>query len=117
MPRSNSQSKSRPSDTVSQAPTVFRNPYSSVANTSNLTIQQPTLGQSIKQGFGFGAGSAIAHRIFGLTPSITAPSDKKVELPCEKELQAFQTCLKSKSTDDFCGQEQISYTQCINLSN
>jgi hypothetical protein len=96
----------------------FRNPYSSVGNTSPIHIEQPTLGQSLKQGFGFGAGSAIAHRIFGLSPTLVGQSvsDKKVESTCEKELTAFETCLKSKSSDDFCGEEQINLTRCLQKS-
>lgn len=109
MPRSQSTSKSNHSSVV-----PFRNPYSSVGNTSAVHVEQPTLGQSIKQGFGFGAGSAIAHRMFGMTPTIIAPSDKKISNPCDKELTAFTNCLKTTSTDGFCGEEQIAYTKCLN---
>ena len=108
MPRSSSHSKSQP-------PAVFRNPYSSVGNTTPH-VEQPTLGQTLKQGFGFGAGSAIAHRIFGAVPTIITPTDKKTELLCEKELIAFQNCMQYKTADEFCGLEQSSYTQCLRLS-
>ena len=109
MPRSSSHSKT-------SSPAVFRNPYSSVGNTQTVHVEQPTLGQTLKQGFGFGAGSAIAHRIFGATPTIITPTDKKTELLCEKELIAFQNCMQYKTADEFCGQEQSSYTQCLRLS-
>lgn len=108
MPRSTSHSSSKSSPVP-----VFRNPYSSVANTQPVHIEQPTLGQTLKQGFGFGAGSAIAHRIFGATPTIQLPSNQKIESPCEKERTAFENCMRTKSSDDFCGNEQISYTQCL----
>lgn len=116
MPRSTSHSSSKSSSAHVPSP-AFRNPYSSVGNTNPLPIEQPTLGQTIKQGFGFGAGSAIAHRIFGTTPTVVMPStsDKKIESPCEKERIAFENCMKTKSSDDFCGNEQISYTQCLHI--
>jgi hypothetical protein len=90
---------------------------SSVGNIPpQVSIQQPTLGQSIKEGFGFGAGSAIAHRMFGLSPTIIAPSQNEVKRLCEKELSAFETCMKTKSADDFCGEYQMAYTQCLHLA-
>ena len=118
MPRQSSTTRFTPSKPTqtSLAPRL-PNPYSSVANTSSpLTVSQPSFGESLKQGFGFGAGSAIAHRMLGMTPTIIeAPSNKKVEHPCEKELLAFEGCMKTRSSDDFCGNEQMAYTQCLHL--
>ncbi len=118
MPRQSSTTRYTPSKANQTALTPRQpNPYSNVSNPStHLSVEQPTLGQTLKQGFGFGAGSAIAHRIFGMSPTIIqAPSDKKVEHPCEKELVAFESCMKTRSTDDFCGNEQMSYTQCLHI--
>jgi hypothetical protein len=116
MPRSSS-SSSKP-HTSYHPPAVRSQPQSSIGTTSRVEIEQPTLGQSMKQGFGFGAGSAIAHRIFGATPTIipASPSNKNNEGPCEKERSAFETCMKTKSADDFCGEQQMSYTQCLRIS-
>lgn len=100
----------------SSAPAIRNTPSSVTHVPSRIEVEQPTLGQSIKQGFGFGAGSAIAHRIFGAAPQIVMPSDKKVESPCEKERTFFENCMKTKSSDDFCGSEQIAYTQCLHLN-
>jgi hypothetical protein len=118
MPRSSSHSSSHKSTPTHKPSAVvpFHNPLSSVGVPNRLEIQQPTLGQSIKQGFGFGAGSAIAHRFFGASPTILAPSQPEVKLPCDKERTAFENCMKTKSTDDFCGDQQMAYTQCIRLS-
>ena len=120
MPRSKSSSNFK----ASTLPTpVTRNPSNHVTrieNTSRIEVEPPTLGQSLKQGFGFGAGSAIAHRIFGPSPviqSVNASSDKKVTIPCENERHAFETCIKTKSIDDYCSSEQISYSHCLKLSN
>ena len=110
MPRSSS-SQTKPA-IRNPTPATFTNPYSSVGA---VVPQQPTLGQSIKQGFGFGAGSAIAHRILNSFPTIT-PTDKKNDNPCEKERVAFETCMKTKSADDFCGEHQMGYTQCLRIS-
>ena len=116
MPRSQSR-QTKPTTLPTSLP---RNQPASIANTS-LHVEQPTFGQTMKQGFGFGAGSAIAHNMIGalLTPSISAPapSDKKVTPPCEKELLAYQVCLKTMSSDDFCGHQQTSFTQCLQTSN
>ncbi len=113
MPRSAS-SQSTKSHTP---PTVFKNPYSSVANT---VPAQPTFGQTLKDGLAFGTGQAFAHRmvgsLFGTTTASVSQKEVKSD-PCEKELLAFQACLKSRNVDDFCGAEQISYKDCLQISN
>jgi hypothetical protein len=103
----------RSSSSQSKLPVKYTPPQSSTP--SRMEIEQPTFGQTLKQGFGFGAGSAIAHRLLNPFPTLTL-SDKKIQETCEKERLAFETCMKTKSADDFCGNEQMSYTQCIRLS-
>lgn len=113
MPRSSSTASK------SSAPAIRNPSHHSTPIPSRIEIEQPALSQSLKQGFGFGAGSAIAHRIFGATSTIqtvTTPSDKKVQLPCDNERTAFENCIKTKSIDDYCGNEQASYKQCLQLS-
>ena len=113
MPRS-SQSSSRPRH-ASQPPVAFANPLSSVGHP---TPSAPTFGQTLKDGLAFGAGSAIAHRLINPFPSFGMPasSETKRTEPCDRERLAFETCMKTKSSDDFCGEQQMSYTQCIRLS-
>ena len=119
MPRSSySSNKSKPSASA-YAPVPFRNPMSSVAHP---VPSAPTFGQTLKEGFALGTGSAIAHRmissVFG-APTVnvqSSSSSQAVPEPCEKERTAFENCMKTKSTDDFCGEQQLSYTQCIRLS-
>ena len=115
MPRSYSQSSSQKHAPKSSAVVPSYHPPS--VTTNRIEIEKPTLGQSLKQGFGFGAGSAIAHRIFGMAPTIIAPapSQSEVKLPCDKERTAFENCMKTKSSDDFCGEQQIAYTHCLHL--
>ncbi len=105
----------RSSSSQSKVPVKYTPPQSSVSTPNRIEIEQPTLGQTLKQGFGFGAGSAIAHRIFNPFPTLT-PSDKKIQETCEKERMAFETCMKTKSADDFCGEQQLGYTQCLRIS-
>lgn len=65
----------------------------------------PTLGQSIKEGFGFGMGSAIAHRIFGPKPTVVvqqapAPAVSASVLPAE-----YVQCMKeSQNNAEACKQ-------------
>jgi hypothetical protein len=111
MPRSQT-SNSKPNLPALKHPHIV-NPMSSVA--AYTPPAAPTFGQVVKEGFAFGTGSAIAHRIFGpaslslFTPKATS------EIPCDKERVAFETCMKTKSTDDYCGNEQMAYTHCIQL--
>ena len=110
MPRSSS-SQTKPPILSQRAP-AFTNPYSSVGA---VVPHQPTLGQSIKQGLGFGAGSAIAHRFLNPFPSVY-PTDDKAEEACKKERLAFEMCMKTKSVEDFCGEQQMGYTKCLRIS-
>jgi hypothetical protein len=123
MPRSSSTSRSSSSrvHAPSPPPIAFRNPYSSVGQPS-LPGPSSTLAQSMKEGFGLGAGSAIAHRvvasIFGaptVNTVITGSSQPTPKQPCEKERLAFESCMKTQSMETFCGQEQIAYTSCLNV--
>ena len=113
MPRS-SQSSSKPRH-ISHPPVAFANPLSSVGHPASSA---PTFGQTLKDGLAFGAGSAIAHRLINPFPTLhtSPPSEPKRQEPCDRERLAFETCMKTKSADDFCGEQQMSYTQCIRLS-
>ena len=62
----------------------------------------PTLGQSIKQGFGFGMGSAIAHRIFGASPTIVVqPTPAPTQAPTvePKYPREFEQCMRESNND------------------
>lgn len=121
--------RSQPSSSFKHtAPSVpprhFTNPYSSVGHTLPTAAPTQTLGQSVKEGFGLGVGSAVAHRvvasIFGApTVNVVQPtsSARTNQHPCDKERIAFESCMKTQSIDTFCGQEQIAYTDCIRMSN
>ena len=104
MPRTSSQTK-KPAPVPS--PTVSNH---EVMNPMN--IAQPSFGSTLKQGLAFGIGNSIAHRLIGAPVSIEIPQ-KKENLPCEKERLAFEACLKTTSSDVFCGSEQMVYKECI----
>ena len=123
MPRSSSNSSVKHS-APSVPSTQFRTPSSSVGHPVPSVSAAPSLGQSVKEGFGLGVGSAVAHRvvasIFG-APTVnvaqTTGSVQPVKYPCDKERIAFESCMKTQPMDTFCGQEQIAYTDCIRLTN
>lgn len=110
MPRS-AQSSSK------STPARFSNPLSSVGHP---VPYQPSFGQTLKEGFALGTGSAIAHRVvssvFGAPTVNVQSSSQNLPQPCEKERLAFETCMKTKSADDFCGEQQMGYTQCLRIA-
>jgi hypothetical protein len=65
-------------------------------NTSAIQIsnQQPSLFSSIKQGFGFGIGSSIAHNIFDSKEAKNPVTDKTTEFKqcMEKTYNNYDEC-------------------------
>lgn len=117
MPRQTPLSRSSSTKTP---PVIFRNPHSSVAPPTTH-VPAPSFGQSIKDGFGLGFGSAVAQRVVGgifgaPTVNVVNKAEGKTQTPCEKELLAFETCIKTQSADTFCGVEQTALVQCIQIS-
>ncbi len=110
MPRTTSTKRSSPVPVVHKPTPIYpaRPPFTPVAPSS--------FGQTLKEGLAFGTGQAIAHRAVASVASLWTPPQKTSESPCEKERYAFESCMKIKSTDDFCGNEQLSYAQCIQLT-
>ena len=106
-----------------------RLPSHSVSKSQSSQMQSipaaPSFGQLIKEGIGFGAGQAIAHRAVNaiIGPSIVTTPTTPVAVPvathqgkCATERNAFELCLKTKSQEDHCADEILSYKQCIELN-
>ncbi len=84
---------------------------------------QISMMQSMKEGFGLGLGSSIAHNVVGrmfgapaYTPSQAKPQPQEPSKPCAAELKAFENCLLSEETRPFCGDQQHAYTECVKLN-
>lgn len=79
------------------------------------TIPQPAFLDSIKSGFTFGVGNALAQKAvshaFGLSNQ-----PETVKEVCSKERIAFQECIKTRIEDGFCGIEQLALTECLRIS-
>lgn len=75
-----------------------------------LSIAGPSLGQSIKQGFGFGIGSSLAHRIFGGSAPVAAapaapaaaaaPSEPRTPTDIEKLM--YRQCMDDERDHEAC---------------
>lgn len=111
MPRSQ-QSKSPMLVTKPHAPVVVHQP----------TSEKPGFGQLVKEGIGFGAGQAIAHRaVNAILGSATTVPDTPAQqstfiTKCTPEKKAFEMCLKTKTQEDQCNNEFLAFTQCIQFS-
>ena len=73
----------------------------------------------MKDGFGLGLGSGIGHmvinRMFGPSyPIHPQPPPNPQKESCEAERKSFESCLLNAS--DVCHTEQLSLTQCLQLS-
>lgn len=83
-------------------------------------ITQPGFGQLIKEGIGFGAGQAIAHRavnaILGPATTTVAQQSADPKGPCYSERNLFETCMKIKTQEDHCNNEHLAYTSCLEIN-
>jgi hypothetical protein len=101
----------RTSNSKSSVP--MAKPHSTSLVPSPSLPAQSSFGQVIKEGLAWGTGQALAHRAVAAVLGPSVPVQTKIESPCEKERIAFETCMKTKSTEDFCGEEQMLYTRCL----
>lgn len=92
MPRSKSAS-SRPIVHSNYKPaTISPSPAQA---TVQHTVEAPSFGQSMKQGFGFGMGSAIAHNIFGLRPVVNNTTTTEANIRNSE----YEKCMKESFND------------------
>lgn len=126
MPRSNkAYSTSSSSKPKFSPPTVYHAPKAPVPLPTSpppMVYQPPapSFGQIVKEGFGLGAGQAIAHRAVSaiLGPptlhTTTTPTSETKKF-CLSENDAFEACMKIRAREDSCNEELTSYTRCLEL--
>ena len=85
--------------TVASAPTP-------VPTVHNVKVEQPGFFSNMWQGFGLGAGQAIAHNIFRSDPVVKHVHESPVAGPAPTELpKEFVQCMKDNHNDtDLCKQ-------------
>ena len=86
-----------------------------IVPSGTLQPSAPGFGQLIKEGIGFGAGQAIAHRavnaVLGPTTTTVVQTASESKL-CNLERETFERCLKTQQGDT-CNNELTAYKQCI----
>ena len=105
MPRSTSPTKRG-------APSFVLAPLPKVAPVPAFT--QPSLMQTLKEGFAFGAGSSIARNVIDrvMPVSQTLPPSRVCHEPCLLELKEYENCILTQDSEAFCGDKRASYRDC-----
>lgn len=112
MPRSTSPTKRSAVSsvpTVPIVPTVLPKVVPSPAFT-----QPPSLMQTLKEGFAFGAGSSIARNVIDrmMPTAQTLPPSRVCHEPCLLQLKEYENCILSQDNEAFCGDKRASYNDC-----
>lgn len=75
---------------------------------SVVSVQGPSIGQSIKDGFGIGIGSSIGRHLFeSFFHRIEEPAKHE---KCAIERREFENCMRTNSS---CEDRQITFQQCL----
>jgi len=88
-------------------------------NQKSTHATAPSLLQTVKEGFAFGVGSAVARTAVdslfsGNSKSTVSPPPKQTaEKPCRDLLDSYESCLRLSSQDTTCSNEMISFLQCL----
>jgi hypothetical protein len=108
MPRTNSSTSTKPNSGFFShhrqsplAPPIPPSPNPPVTQT--VQVQQPGLFSNMWQGFGFGAGSSIAHNMFDKDKTVIHKEEPpKYTGPCAKEKIIFDKCIEHRQTLEEC---------------
>lgn len=106
MPRSTSPTKrSAASSVLAPLPKVVPSP---------VFTQPPSLMQTLKEGFAFGAGSSIARNMIDrmMPTAQTLPPSRVCHEPCLLQLKEYENCILSQDNEAFCGDKRASYNDC-----
>ena len=117
MPRT-SRPSSPPSKRASSLPVPTKQ---SISTVPSVAPPQAGFGQLIKEGIGFGAGQAIAHRAVNAILGPAAPTTviqkaSEEKGVCSSERNLFETCMRIKTQEDHCNNEHLAYTHCLELN-
>lgn len=85
MPRQQSSQTKSTSSSLQTRPSVYA-PPPKIWYSSPPTISQPSIWQSMKQGFGLGAGSEVGHRVMS---SFLGPSSQSMPPPMPSPTQPY----------------------------
>jgi len=115
MPRKDSRSNSLTfKDPLSFKPPVIPKPLP--AYKPPMYFPKPTLFDSVKQGFGFGLGSSIAHSFMG-TPNLFSGSSNKINSNCDTMKNDYNKCILENKYNDpknTCYNLEKEYEKCKN---
>lgn len=106
MPRSTSPTKR-------SAPSSILGPLPKVVPVPPFT-QPPSLMQTLKEGFAFGAGSSIARNVIDrmMPAAQILPPSRVCHEPCLLELKEYENCILTQDNEAFCGYKRASYNDC-----
>jgi hypothetical protein len=140
MPRSSSSSRSPAHSKVSSvlparaAPPVpvassIQPSHPPITQVPSVSIERPTLGQSMKEGFGVGVGMSVARNLMDrwFAPSAAQPQATPNPVPimesssmslrgCNKELQALNACLATEKGEGVCSDVLRAYSHCQEMT-
>ena len=80
--------------------------------------QPPSLIQTLKEGFAFGAGSSIARNVIDrmMPAAQTLPPSRVCHEPCLLQLKEYESCILTQDNEAFCGDKRASYRDCVQKS-
>ena len=80
--------------------------------------QPPSLMQTLKEGFAFGAGSSIARNMIDrmMPAAQTLPPSRVCHEPCLLQLKEYESCILTQDNEAFCGDKRSSYMECTQKS-
>jgi hypothetical protein len=125
--KSTSVPKHRTTNVSTSAPTPINTPTTTQtytpSNIPTINIGQPTMWDSVKQGFGFGVGSSIARNIFSGKEEVNVVHEhnkdtikdtyKDNKEYCSSVFESYQKCITEGScSDDLVNHLKQSYDKC-----
>ena len=115
MPRSTSPTKR---SVPSSVPTVLPKVVPLIPKVVPPFTQPPSLMQTLKEGFAFGAGSSIARNVIDrmMPAAQTLPPSRVCHEPCLLELKEYERCILTQDNEVFCGDKRSSYMECTQKS-